>query len=303
MGEIFVRVLLSSTIYLAALVFNFVPVYASAQEECEGDAPKEHQIGRYHFQSTSRVFRQSNTHFYVTCVANKGEGDLWIDWFVPGPQTYVPSGIAQDSPRPFTTRDTKSYNGCLEYGSHADTITEQFLGHASDQPAIDEEKKLSCDHWARQANLKPEEDAKFEELSYPIRVFFPSDKTSVNDSMLVMQGEVSLYLIGDNRFVSQLEFGVSQFEERDTGSAEEVSVRPIDGGPAGDLVRNIFATALKSQLLDDGRSIPLGWENKIEISATYQDDWVLTSTRYGFYDKNKEFVGAVFVPIIAPLPQ
>lgn len=295
--------LLSSKTHLVALLFSLVPFHTFAQEECVGDAPKDHQIGRYHFQSTSRVFRQSNTHFYVTCIANKGEGDLWIDWFVPGPQTYVPSGIAQESPRPFTTRDTKSFNGCLEYGSHADTITEQFLGHASDQSAIEEEKQLSCDHWARQANLEPKEDPEFEELSFPIRVFLPSDKESAKDSMLVMQGQVSLYFKGDNRFVSELEFGVSQFEGRDTGSADEVSLRPVDGGPAGDLVQNVFVTTFKSQLLDDERSIPLGWENKIEISATYEDDWVLTSTRYGFYDKNKEFVGAVFVPVIAPLPQ
>lgn len=297
------RNLFPATIYLTALLLNFIPIQAFAQEECKGDALKEHQIGRYHFQSTSRVFRQSNTHFYVTCIANKGEGDLWIDWFVPGPQTYVPSGIAQESPRPFTTRETKTFNGCLEYGSHADTITEQFLGHASDQSSIDEEKQLSCDHWARQANLKPEGDSKFEELSYPIRVFFPSDKTSVEDSMLVLQGQVSLYFTGDNRFVSQLAFGVSQFEGRDAGSADEVSMRPVDGGPAGDLLRSAFATAHKSQLLDDDQSILVGSENKIQISSTYQDDWVLTTSRYGFYDKNNEFVGAVFVPVIAPLPQ
>ncbi|MCK0104621.1 hypothetical protein [Pseudohalocynthiibacter sp. F2068] len=275
----------------------------AAEEECKGDAPQEHRIGKYHFETTSQVYRRSGVHFYVTCVKNNGEGDLWVDWFVPGPQSFVPSGIALESPRTFVTRETQSFVGCLEYGNRAETLNEHFLGHTNDQSAIDEEQSLGCEYWARQATLEPSDKTALEELSYPFRVFFPSDTEKPADSMLVMQGTVSLRISEENRFTSMLEYDISQFDGREGGAADEVVMRPVDGGPAGELLNFVFLSEYKSQLVTDFPSLPMKWEDNIAITASFESDWMLTSTRYGFYDKNNVFVGAIFVPVIAPISQ
>jgi hypothetical protein len=79
---------------------------------------------------------------YETCVENSSSRDMDFNWFIPGPNTHVPSGIACTNQRPMLShKDLDAYSGCLLYGNGWRRDHGNFLPHITDQSKIDAENK------------------------------------------------------------------------------------------------------------------------------------------------------------------
>ena len=108
---------------------------------CEpGHILADHPIGAWHFADGSWYHATKNVYLYTTCVENRGNNTVYIDWIIPGPRrVYISKGDSASNPRYFPDHNTVGVSSCLIYGSYRDSIKEQFLGHQEDiQRAIDE---------------------------------------------------------------------------------------------------------------------------------------------------------------------
>lgn len=296
-----VMLLRNQTISLITfLVLILASAPASAQEECKGSARQVHRYSNYHFVTTSRVYHSDGVEFYETCVENHSNRDLWFDWFVPGPNSYVLPGTAINSPRTFTTRNTIGLNGCLQYGNLSETIKEQFLGHVTDKPQIEQEQKKGCVFWEKTSSPKPSRTKEIQKVSVAVRIFFPSDRTQAAATMLVLQGEASVVEIDETGYTSEFKYAIKPAFLRSKGDARKIRIKPVDTGPAGDFLRKFFT---KRYIEYGEKGFLLGTSDLIRIRLMRPLKPVLDSTRYSLFDQNNNFLGAVFIPIWAPVAE
>jgi hypothetical protein len=283
---------------LAALLLALVSKSSDAQERCGGTAPQAHDVGGVSFTTTSRVYTGKGVETYETCVENRGDKDLFVDWFVPGPFSYVKPGKAITSPRSFLTRESKDYRGCLEYGSVGDYIKEPFIGHVSDSPRIEAERG-GCDEVnpaASQAASTPT----IIPVELPIKLYFPSDAKEPEVTMLQLEG-VARAGADDNHLFTTLAFSVTQASDAQKGRPEDVRIRPF---VSGDFFAKDFVEAFDKQYSKNGMVLSGG--NELNISfydATYDKAFTLASIRYGVFDQADRLVAAFFAPIWGPASQ
>jgi hypothetical protein len=112
--------------------------------KCEWNNRRVETPDVYAFATSSWVRAEHNGHRYYTCVENLQDRALWINWFIPGPKSYIPGKEMLSSPRWFSTRATRDINGCLQYGNHREPVKELFIGHAKDVPS--EKLQGNCEH-------------------------------------------------------------------------------------------------------------------------------------------------------------
>lgn len=265
-----------------------------ALDKCKGEARKEHNLSQGYFVTTSQVYTHSGAEFYVTCVENHSDKDLFINWFVPGPTTYVQPGRAVESPRTFPSRETKNYRGCLEYGSVADYIRAEFFGHFSDTDRIENEN-LGCDK-ANPLAVDAQSSATVVPLNVPVEAYFPSDASNPEATMLRFEASAGVAQI-DKGFTSTLLYSVTPASKQELGRPEDVRIVPIFSGKSSAAFYGVFAERYGK----DG--IPLKQKDELSLPfyGTSYEGLALSSVRYGFIDRNDKLVAAVFVPMWVPV--
>lgn len=171
--------------------------------KCEGVLREPHgDTQGYSFATTSRIYLKANVYVYETCVENQASRDMEFNWFVPGPHTFVPAGIACSNPRPMLTHeDLATHKGCFLYGNNWTRDRAQFFPHKSDQLKIDADKSDStCNNipQSTNANLGSERDiaiaALKEGIVTDIDAFVPSNAKQPGETMAYVKARVSLDL-------------------------------------------------------------------------------------------------------------
>ena len=99
------RIIEFKTIRILPFLFGLVSFSQNAGAECSKAAclgelqlPGGNVLG-YKFVTTSRVYPGHNVTVYETCVQNQSDRDMEFNWFIPGPNTFVPSGYSCSNPR------------------------------------------------------------------------------------------------------------------------------------------------------------------------------------------------------------
>ena len=177
-----VRALIPTTIAAAALVGIAHP---SSAEQCQGTVQNQATPPGYSFVTTSRVYQDGyGFAVYETCVANTGNRDLWIDWYIPGPTSYILPGKALPSARLFPSPDKPTpFAGCFEYGNLSNTRLEHFVGDLSDAENVTQEEAIGCAEAARDRPSSLGKGKQYTTVSgqeiRPVQIsvvaFFPSD--------------------------------------------------------------------------------------------------------------------------------
>jgi len=114
---------------------------------CSGGTPVLHDDNGYRFETSSIVYPMKGTGrvIYQTCVENKSDRDFEINWFIPGPDSWLLRGCALRSPRQKIKQDTiNGYKSCLRYGNEWHPDRAEFVPHASDAQAIKDEQQKDC---------------------------------------------------------------------------------------------------------------------------------------------------------------
>ena len=190
------RQVVSVVVLLAPCLLASPPLSAA---ECRCQGPWQfHFLSSHTFETSScsypKFTSDGGIHYvYETCVANH-DGDLDFKWYVPGPASWIPSGVILPSPRLRSERNSLEWqSGCLRYGNLAQAHDAEFLPHAKDAPKLQVEDMVGCNGMIRleatgQASSASRAqrgvDAIFSIEGQLLRVFAPTDRARVNATML-----------------------------------------------------------------------------------------------------------------------
>jgi hypothetical protein len=142
---------------------------------------------------------------YQTCVENKTDRDFEINWYIPGPDTWLlRPPCAVKTPRQRITEDTvDGYRSCLRYGNEWFPDRAEFLPHRTDLQAIGEERRKDCRQVIAEesrregSNTTPgREKIETADLRTPVteelEVFAPFDPKEPESTMVRIVAHVSL---------------------------------------------------------------------------------------------------------------
>lgn len=281
------------TIYSIVILF-FVVTTAANGEPCGGKNHRERNLGPYKFKISSWVRSGDNGHYYHTCVENISNArDLWFDWFIPGPTTYIPPGKSVTSSRYFIDRRSNDFNGCIQYGNHRKPGKEYFIGHENDRKDVENEKSTGCDVSRHQYSYA-DQSKEFVDITYPTTLFVASDANNVKKTLMQLDLKVILHRISGDKARSMLKYSIQPVYPDFIGDPKHLQLRTN----SPELREAVYKAGYsKGQL-----TIPQ-YEGEVSIEIPIPQKFSITNARYGLFDEKGVLVGAFFVPIPTPFSQ
>lgn len=261
-----------------------------AQERCEGHR-HEHHLGTEEFSTSSRVFKQDRWFVYETCVENRGERDLWVNWKVPGPISYVPPNRAVSSQRIFLTESTVNAVACLEYGSLAKVMRETYLGHEDDKGKLEREENEGCRSALASTTAEAYSPADAT-VSSTVRLFVPSDSEQPDTTMLEFVAEVGAVYTKGMPTQQTISYSVAPLKGRKNGDPNAMTIRLASRQPMLN-----WASVSDASLIEKGAQLGLSKEFSLMLDAEAAP--ALKNVRYEILDKNQNLVGAFEAPVWA----
>ena len=276
--------------FIALILIIFTAGEPPFAEECGGRNHRKHDRGAYKFITSSWVRVGDNGHYYSTCVENLSDRDLWFDWFVPGPTTYVPPGKLVTSPRYFQDRQSLDLLGCLQYGNHREPMQEYFIGHENDREQIEHEKEKGC-NVSRHDFYGAITPAKAPKITYSANIYIPSDSKDLKRTLMGIDLSVGLEKFGENAMKTTVMYNITGVYKNFSGDPKQIKVKTNSS-----ILRETF---LKAGF--KGAIVPLtGYKGELSFDIPLPPKYSYSNARYGFFDKNNILVGAIFVPIPTP---
>jgi hypothetical protein len=279
---------LKTTIAVSIFLCSAYLSIAHADENCEGHR-LEHNLGTEVFSTSSRVIREDRLIVYETCVENRGERDLWVNWKVPGPVSYVPPGRAVVSRRVFPTEQSVNAVACLEYGSLAKVMREPYLGHEEDKEKLSREQEEGCRSVPTSASTQGLSNSSGV-VATKVRLFVPSDREQPEATMLEFIAEVGASYVKGLPTEQTVSYSVQAVRGREGGNPKLMSIRL-----APEAAAEGWASISDAALIKDG--VQLGTDNEINLTLDTGAAPVLKKVRYEILDESDRLVGAFDAPV------
>ena len=169
--------------------------------KCQGDLRSPGGNALFSYITTSRIYYKSNVTVYETCVENQSGRVMEFNWFIPGPNTFVPDGYSCSNPRPkLTHADSPTYAGCLYYGNN------WVRDHATFFPHVDDDAKIAAEKNDPQCKVIPTKvagstsdpsrataiSALTEGITVTLGAFAPTDLKNEDQTLAYIRAVVSL---------------------------------------------------------------------------------------------------------------
>jgi hypothetical protein len=269
---------------------------AIAADQCPGVKNKYDHSDGYVFFTTSQVYFDANVWIYETCVENPSKRDLDFNWYIPGPNSWVPAGKAVPSPRRRVTHETMDgAAGCLRYGNEWIPGSADFLPHGNDKAALDDEKKLGCAEVVRREGLTKiaanlgDAPGKIFAINESLEVYAPVNLKEPHNSMVHVTANVQVEPLADgSAFRHIFSYSVSPLDpERFEGSFKGLHIIPDDS--------NIRALYQAQDEAPDG-IITLDTKGGVEIKVPSPKNPTLGDVHFSLFTGNNERVAVFYVP-------
>jgi hypothetical protein len=196
---------------------------------------------------------------------------------------------------------SRPVESCIQYGNLDDQrTTAQFSGTQSDEQATNSNIEKSC-----KMNAKSIEKSELEKITIPkdgwtdtVHTFFPSDLKQSSDTMLVLDGEISVTPT-EAGYVSSFVYDIQRYKDRSKGDPNGILIRPVFP-----IQQEFFLSALEkdNNLSKDNLTMKLDSKGKVSFSVPKRSDlWTVSAGYYEFLDRNLDVVGVVRIPLFAPI--
>ncbi len=263
--------------------------------ECKGEIENHHNDNGYVFTTSSSVYQSANVHIYETCVTNKDDSRyLDFDWYIPGPHSWIPPGESLPNPRRRVTRDTiDGQEGCLRFGNEWIAGSADFLPHATDGQALEQEAALGCEermrHEGRTTAGQLEDFFEGGEDIFPfqatLEIFAPSNSEFPAETMTRVQGKLEVVPSKEGTY----------FEHSLT-----ILTFPIGPKALADTFRlipnlDIVRTAYSQTGFEEGL-LMLSKFNEYRLTMETPKRPVIREIRYQLVNDSNEHVATMFVP-------
>ena len=274
---------------LAAMGFT-ASTHRAQADECPSKIIRSHQFNGIAFETSSRVYRDANVEVYESCVKNNGDKDLWIDWKIPGPKSYVLPGEAVPSQRTFVARETIDAHSCLEYGPLSEMLVDPYLGHAADSGQMQKQDSQGCRPAPTSVGDRILEKIP-DYIDTIFKLFVPSDREKSRETMLKVEGKISTRVDGAEAYQQNIVYLVSHIEGRNDANPLDLTIRLEGESPAAAYLH------AASSFKDMSWKVSNPQENKISFTVALPKNPTLENARYEILDRNKIVVGSFFAPV------
>jgi hypothetical protein len=217
------RVLSATAIYALSIGYAYAEC---GPQKCPGELRQPHgDSDGYSFVTTSRIYPQANVFVYETCVENTSDRDMDFNWFVPGPNTRVPSGFSCINPRPMLNhKNLDTYPGCLLYGNNWTRDRGNFFPHITDQSRIEDEIKYKhCEVSVSVTKGSIDDDDIMKQATLALQsgietnldVFLPSNPKEPTNTMAHVVAKVSLTLDPNDpkKYIHNIQLSANSFRD------------------------------------------------------------------------------------------
>ena len=274
---------------------------------CTGGTPVLHDDNGYRFETSSTVYPMNRTGrvIYQTCVENKSSRDFEINWYIPGPDSWLLKGCALKSPRQKIRQDTvDGYKSCLRYGNQWFPDRAEFVPHRSDLQATADEKRKDCtdlisEETRQLASNKPGSEAvETAELRQPVdeelEAFAPLDPREPSATMVHVVAHVSMLVSEDLKsFKHTVRWEVAKaYENGPTYKAGNLFFAPENAS-----VRQTYANTFG---VSADAPIPVIPEKPLTAEFNMPAHPDLASVRFRLLSSAGTPIASVFVPIWLP---
>ncbi len=270
-------------------------VQSNCSVTCEGDR-EIHNTDSYSFNTYTRKFQRGDFFVFQTCVENKGDKDLQVNWFIPGPDNWIPKSCSVNSNRERTTGEVLgSYRSCLRYGNSWKHLRANFLPHVTDKHEMEADATWSDDCSAKPANVVPPlvPVDKIKPIKKSIEFFAPGSIKSASQSLTKFFIELDLFPVDDNKIVVQNIYykGQSAYLDNKDFTFTTFRVDPPES------MKEYFIKSADGDIINKDGTFNLNREGKISVSYAAPAQPALLSSRYTVYNEIKERVGSITIPI------
>ena len=179
----------------------------NCSDVCAGDK-EVHHADVYDFNSYTRVFERDGHFVFQTCVENTSDMDLEVNWYIPGPDNWIPRSCSNISDRVMSTNEIiNSYGSCLRYGNSWRHLRAKFFPHVTDKPQIDVDKTLGADCSTRLGNsivpALPVNKFNANPLQKRLEFFAPADEKYPTETLTKIVLQIEIFPVLNNTKIVQ----------------------------------------------------------------------------------------------------
>jgi hypothetical protein len=274
---------------------------------CSGGTPVLHNNNGYSFETSSIVYPMTGTGrvIYQTCVENKSNREYEINWYIPGPNSWLLRDCALKSPRQKIREDTlNGYSSCLRYGNEWFPDRAEFLPHRSDLQAIDDEKQKNCSQVIAEGPGKRASDTQSGNASVEaanlrtpvteeLEAFAPFDPKEPEETMVHIVAHV-LVEASENlkTFKHTVRWDIAKAYAKGPPYQGNLLVSPDNA-----IVREVYQKQFGA---GPAAAVPVNPEKPIIADFAMPARPDLGSVRYRFLSASGVPVGSIFVPMWLP---
>ncbi len=291
-----------------------VPEQASRAQQCEGPTFQYHGTKPLPFDTNSHLeYGNSSSAGCISKSSKSQRSDLWrvdrcvynpddkvdfhFSWFVPDWESYVPPHCALEYPHFLDAENPKVkpkvdlITSCIEYGNAGQVTTAQYLGDEHEKDAAAKEDESKCRSPSAPTSSS---DPDLRTIDFDIELFFPSDSSKAEETMLAMEGHYTLVTKGDEAYFSQFSYKLVPAREKSKGDPEAITMKTQLSGKAEPLSK--FRT---TQNIADGVRLTSGGEVPL-LGVPGKAPWQLVQGTLDFLDGFGKRVARAQIPLFAP---
>ena len=263
-----------------------------ANAQCEGQVRNEHPRDGYTFVTTSRIYDSGTYQVHETCVENHSDRALDFNWYIPGPNSWIPANGHKNSPRHFCTRQRLEVTeGCLRYGNLWMPHQARFEPHRTDSHRLSEEDGDCSSQVERESsgNLSTSNieacTTNVSNLDFATQVYGPADSDSPDRTLVKFRIEIRI-----------------STRSQSATYMHELSIYPEQVGEiflpqSFSLVPNLrILRGAYSEIGFAGGILPANEPRSFFLELRVPETPYLWNVRFGMYNGNNNHVATVFVP-------
>lgn len=263
------------------------------EEYCSGGIKQEHNPSQnYQFRTFSRTIDNGDFSIGLMCVQNIREEDISIDWFIPNLSGWIPGKEILFKERVIRSTPAVGVESCVEYGNLGEWTKANFFGDEIDSVESEKERNIGCVAARdRYHTLETKQDLspKLADIKINIISFFPSSNEIPYDTMLKLNGFVTVELINDELQRISMNFRIEQYPGREKGIPDQVYVVPVINREASVEVK--IAESIGEREIITGFS-----EKVIEVNYNSGDGRIEEMT-FEFQSESGDVLGKISFPV------
>ena len=242
------RIRLAKLMMVAMIFLTF----CSISSACElGKGQPYRPAAGYVFTTDSYILDRAPDRIGVTCISNLSTEPISAHWFIPTASGWVPPNEVFPKERYLKAQGESRIRGCLEYGNLGETVEADFVGDQQELEASFEERQIGCKNARNKYHsVAFTSEGKIHPIKINLRYFFPYEVNRASETMVKLEGTVTIEPVEGNTFSLTFNFGIAKYGDSEGKYDGKFTAIPVFTGGAKSLEEEFVKTVGKEYPLE-----------------------------------------------------